>query len=170
MGDGAKGTEIVDKFLQSTPFQDGVRPRVVAVHAVQNDTLSRLHEEYRMYLRNKNKEEPSVRELYHGTNNKILEVLYRHGLQPPSDMQASEACPVSGGKGLCTSLCNNDCKHCVERHEWTGATCSAWVSTWRTSRKNPTGIVRSLRCCRTAAGAFAWCSALCWVGHWSWRA
>jgi len=115
---GAKGTEIVDKFLQSTPFHDGVRPRVVAVHAVQNDTLAHLHEEYRLYLRNKNKEEPSVRELYHGTNNKILEVLYRHGLQPPSDMQASEACPVSGGKGLCTSLCNNDCKHCVERHEW----------------------------------------------------
>merc|ERR1711878_53338 len=44
---GAKGTEIVDKFLQSTPFHDGSRPRVVAVHAVQNDTLARLHEEYR---------------------------------------------------------------------------------------------------------------------------
>merc|ERR1712045_233105 len=56
MGDGAKGTEIVDKFLQSTPFHDGPRPRVVAVHAGQNDTLARLHEEYRMYLRNKNKE------------------------------------------------------------------------------------------------------------------
>merc|ERR1711862_936663 len=64
------------------------------------------------------KGEPTVRELYHGTNNNILDVLYKHGLQPPSDMQASERCPVSGGKGLCTSLCNNDCQYCTERHEW----------------------------------------------------
>lgn len=115
---GAKGTEIRDKFQQSAPFHDGSRPRVVAIHAVQNDVLAQLHEEYRAYLRNKNKEEPSVRELYHGTNNRILDVLFRHGLQPPSDFQASDSCPVSGGKGLCTSLCNNDCKHCVERHRW----------------------------------------------------
>jgi len=115
---GAKGTEIMDKFMQSTPFHDGGHPYVVAIHAVQNDTLAKLHEEYRAYLRNKNKEEPSVRELYHGTNNKIVDVLFKHGLQPPSDFQASDRCPVSGGKGLCTSLCNNDCKHCVERHYW----------------------------------------------------
>merc|ERR1711879_209422 len=115
---GAKGTEIVDKFNTSGPFHDGSRPRVVSIAAVQNDTLVRLHEEYRQYLRNKNKGEPTVRELYHGTNNNILDVLYKHGLQPPSDMQASERCPVSGGKGLCTSLCNNDCQYCTERHEW----------------------------------------------------
>mmetsp|Transcript_50943 Transcript_50943/g.162995 ORF Transcript_50943/g.162995 Transcript_50943/m.162995 type:complete len:1120 (+) Transcript_50943:53-3412(+) len=116
--DGAKGTEVVDRFLQSAPFHDGSRPRVVEVHAVQNDVLAGLHEEYRQYLRNKNKEEPTMREFYHGTNNNILPVLFTHGLQPPSDFRASDDCPVSGGKGLCTSLCNNDCKHCVERHEW----------------------------------------------------
>lgn len=115
---GAKGTEITEKFMQSAPFHDGSRPWVVAIHAVQNEVLARLHEEYRAYLRNKNKEEPSMRELYHGTNNKILDVLFKHGLQPPADFRASESCPVSGGKGLCTSLCNNDCKHCVERHAW----------------------------------------------------
>lgn len=115
---GAKGTEINDKFMQSAPFHDGPRPHVVAIHAVQNDVLAKLHEEYRAYLRNKNKEEPSVRELFHGTNNKILDMLFRHGLQPPADFKASEACPVSGGKGLCTSLCNNNCKHCTEQHEW----------------------------------------------------
>merc|ERR1719321_738298 len=108
----------MEKFMKSAPFHDGSRPTVVELHAVQNDTLAHLHEEYRAYLRNKNKEEPSVRELYHGTNNNILDVLFRHGLQPPSDVQASDACPVSGGKGLCTSLCNNDCEHCVDRHEW----------------------------------------------------
>jgi len=115
---GAKGTEIVEKFMKSAPFHDCATPKVVALHAVQNDDLAQLHEEYRAYLRNKNKEEPTVRELYHGTNNKILDVLFKHGLQPPSDFSAADSCPVSGGKGLCTSLCNNDCKHCVERHEW----------------------------------------------------
>lgn len=63
-------------------------------------------------------EEPAVQELYHGTNNNILDILYTHGLQPPSDMQASELCPTSGGKGLCTSLCANDCKYCTQKHEW----------------------------------------------------
>lgn len=116
--DGAKGNEVSDKFLQSAPFHDGSRPRVVAIHAVQNDTLAHLHEEYRAYLRNKNKEEPAAREFYHGTNNNILDTLFTHGLQPPADFSASDSCPVSGKKGLCTSLCNNDCKHCVERHEW----------------------------------------------------
>jgi len=67
---------------------------------------------------NKHGEEPTVQELYHGTNNNITEILYQHGLQPPSDMQASDSCPISGGKGLCTSLCSNDCVHCTKKHEW----------------------------------------------------
>jgi len=114
----AKGTEIWEKFMQSAPFHDGSYPTIVKISAIQNHTLSRLHEEYRGYLRNKNKEEPVVRELYHGTNNNILDVLYQHGLQPPSDTKASEMCPVSGGKGLCTTLCNNDCQYCTEKHDW----------------------------------------------------
>jgi len=114
----AKGVEIVDKFMSSSPFHDGSRPKVVKIEAIQNDTLSKLHEEYRSYLRNKNKEEPTIRELWHGTNNKIVESLCTHGLQPPSDMEASDECPISGGKGLCTSLCNNDCKYCTKRHHW----------------------------------------------------
>lgn len=114
---GAKGNEIITKFQRSAPFHDGV-PHVIKIDAVRNDVLAKLHEEYRLYLKQKNGEEPAVRELYHGTNNKILDVVYTHGLQPPSDCQASDACPVSGGKGLSTSLCSNTCKHCVERHEW----------------------------------------------------
>merc|ERR1712072_842291 len=54
----------------------------------------------------------------HGTNNNILDILYKHGLQPPSDTQASDRCPKSGGKGLCTTLCNNDREYCTEKHEW----------------------------------------------------
>jgi hypothetical protein len=114
---GAKGNEIVDKFMSTAPFHDG-RPRVVAIKAIKNDVLTQCHEEFRQYLANKHREEPKVRELYHGTNNNILDVLYKHGCKPPSDIQASEKCPVSGGKGLCTTLCNNDCKYCTEKHEW----------------------------------------------------
>jgi len=113
----AKGNEILSKFMSSSPFHDG-RPSVVALHAIKNDVLARLHNEYRRYLAEKHREEPTVRELYHGTNNNILDVLYQHGLQPPSDTEASDACPVSGGKRLCTTLCNNDCTFCTEKHEW----------------------------------------------------
>merc|ERR1712100_427954 len=66
----------------------------------------------------KNGEAPREVELYHGTNNRILETVYTHGLFPPSDMEAAEDCPVSGGKGLRTSLCNNDCKYCTQPHRW----------------------------------------------------
>jgi hypothetical protein len=114
---GAKGNEIVTNFLASSPFHSG-SPTVLAVNAIDNPTLTRLHGEYRDYLRTKHMEEPPVQELYHGTNNNILDILYKHGLQPPSDMEPSEQCPVSGGKGLCTSLCNNDCRFCVKQHEW----------------------------------------------------
>jgi len=113
----AKGNEIIDKFMKSAPFHDGA-PRIVAIKAIINHTLARCHEGYRQYLSTKHGEEPTVRELYHGTNNNILDVLYTHGLQPPSDVSASDACPVSGGKGLCTTLCGNDCRHCTKKHEW----------------------------------------------------
>merc|ERR1712165_192892 len=115
--DGAKWAEISDKFMASAPFHTG-QPRIIGIKAIRNDTLSRCHEEYRDYLRTKHMEEPAVQELYHGTNNNILNILYQHGLQPPSDTQASDDCPLSGGKGLCTTLCDNTCGHCTQKHEW----------------------------------------------------
>jgi len=115
--DGAKGDEIKSKFMASAPFHNGM-PEVTGIKQIKNATLARCHEEYRQYLADKHGEEPPVQELYHGTNNLIHDVLYQHGLQPPSDMQPSPLCPVSGGKGLCTSLCNNSCKYCTEKHEW----------------------------------------------------
>jgi hypothetical protein len=107
----------MDKFMASAPFHTG-NPTVIGIKAIHNETLSSCHEEYRDYLKTKHMEEPAVQELYHGTNNNILDILYKHGLQPPSDTQASELCPKSGGKGLCTTLCNNDCKLCTQKHEW----------------------------------------------------
>lgn len=115
--DSAKAAELIEKFTASGSFHNGT-PRVVGINAIDNEVLSRCHEQYRGYLITKHMEEPAVQELYHGTNNNILDIIYTHGLQPPSDMQASDSCPISGGKGLCTSLCNNDCQYCTERHEW----------------------------------------------------
>jgi len=103
--------------MASAPFHDGY-PEVIAVNAIHNPVLERCHEEYRKYLKTKHDEEPVARELYHGTNNNILDVLYKHGLQPPSDTSASDDCPISGGKGLCTTLCNNNCRYCTKKHEW----------------------------------------------------
>jgi len=115
--ESAKGNEVASKFTASAPFHDG-NPRVVAINSIHNATLEQCHEDYRKYLQTKHDQEPTVRELYHGTNNNILDALYTHGLQPPSDTDASDACPVSGGKGLCTTLCNNDCRHCTKKHQW----------------------------------------------------
>jgi hypothetical protein len=69
--DGAKGNEILTNFQASAPFHSG-NPRVIAINAIDNPTLTRLHGEYRDYLRTKHMEEPAVQELYHGTNNNIL--------------------------------------------------------------------------------------------------
>jgi len=115
--DGAKADEIRSKFMASAPFHNGM-PEIVGIKQIKNERLARCHEDYRDYLTNKHGEEPAVQELYHGTNNNILDILYTHGVRPPSDMEPSENCPVSGGKGLCTSLCNNSCKYCTRKHEW----------------------------------------------------
>lgn len=113
----AKGEELSSKFMTSAPFHDGC-PRIVKIHAIKNTRQAQLFSQYRLYLAKKNGEEPPVRELYHGTNCNILETIYMHGLHPPSDCQASERCPVSGGKGLSTSICSNTCEFCTDRHAW----------------------------------------------------
>merc|ERR1719401_1646104 len=106
---GAIGNLIRSNFMNTAgQFHDG-RPQVVRIKAIKNKVLEEQHEEFRSYLAERHRQEPTTRELYHGTNNNILDVLYKHGLQPPSDMKPDYRCPVSGGKGLCTSLCNNDC-------------------------------------------------------------
>jgi len=114
---GAKGDEIITGFMQSGPFHDGT-PRVIEINAIENPILAKMHDRYKAYIKDKNKEEPKVMDLYHGTNNMILEDVYTHGLQPPSDTAPAEDCEVSGGKGLSTTLCNNDCPKCTKRHYW----------------------------------------------------
>jgi len=113
----AKGDEIRSAFMRQTPFHNGM-PQVLAICSVHNRRLESRHEFFRRYLTEKNGEAPRQVELYHGTNLNILDTVYTHGLFPPSDMEASEDCPLSGGKGLRTSLCQNTCEFCTERHHW----------------------------------------------------
>merc|ERR1712232_886686 len=108
---------ICSTFLSSAPFHDGM-PTVTEIRAIHNPELEQQHELYRRYLKEKNGEAPRQVELYHGTNMNILDTVFTHGLSPPSDMEASEDCPVSGGKGLRTSICRNDCKFCTKVHKW----------------------------------------------------
>jgi len=115
--ESAKGDEVRSSFLGSSPFHDGT-PEVVEIQSVHNPQLEKQHALYRRYLADKNGEAPREVDLYHGTNMNILETVYTHGLFPPSDMEACEDCPVSGGKSLRTSLCNNDCKFCTKPHVW----------------------------------------------------
>jgi len=111
--EGAKADEIINNFCKTM-----TGARVTAINIVNNETLSKLHDKYKNYLQTKNSEDPKVIELYHGTNNNILDVVYTDGLQPPSDTAPAEECEVSGGKGLSTTLCNNNCTKCVQRHTW----------------------------------------------------
>ena len=58
------------------------------------------------------------KELWHGTSCAVLDTVLKKSLQAPSDTNPSDSCPVSGNKGLSTTLCGTDCKHCTEPHKW----------------------------------------------------
>merc|ERR1712226_1485686 len=117
----AKYDEIETELLHSAPFvsADGLSgwPRLLAVKRVVNKSLERLYEERRGFLHDKHGFIVE-KELWHGTNCKALPELLTHGLQPPSDTMPSDACKLSGGKGLCTTLCGTDCSHCRKPHCW----------------------------------------------------
>jgi hypothetical protein len=112
----AKYDEIETALMQSAPFHDGM-PRLVGVHRVVNQALEDMYEKRRNFLTQKHGFAVE-KELWHGTNCKAVSELLTHGLQPPSDIAPSDDCPVSGGKGLCTSLCGTNCKYCRDQHHW----------------------------------------------------
>merc|ERR1719223_785296 len=103
-------------MMQSAPFHNGL-PRIVGVQRVMNPALEEMYEKRRTFLTQKHGFAVE-KELWHGTNCKAIHELLTHGLQPPSDTMPSDRCPVSGGKGLCTSLCSTACRHCTEPHDW----------------------------------------------------
>jgi len=112
----AKYDEIESNIMQSAPFHDGM-PKLVGVHRIVNPELEDMYEKRRTFLTQKHGFAVE-KDLWHGTNCKALQELMTHGLQPPSDTKASDACPKSGGRGLCTTLCGSDCKHCKDPHTW----------------------------------------------------
>merc|ERR1712176_1565556 len=117
----AKYDELETEMMRATPFvgSDGSygTPRIVSIKRIVNKTLERLYEERRGFLHDKHGFAVE-KELWHGTNCKVLPELLTHGLQPPSDTQPGDNCPRSGGKGLCTTLCGSSCEHCRDAHSW----------------------------------------------------
>lgn len=108
----AKYDEICTEMRRSMPSA-----RVVGVQRIQNIVLEKLYDERRKFVHDK-QGFAVEKELWHGTSCEALPTLLKHGLQPPSDTQPSDSCPLSGGKGLCTTLCGTGCTHCTEEHHW----------------------------------------------------
>jgi len=91
--------------------------RVVKIQRAKNVVLEQLYQERRAFIHEK-QAFAVEKELWHGTSVDAIPTLLKHGLQPPADSVPSEACPVSGGKGLCTTLCSTGCSFCTGAHSW----------------------------------------------------
>jgi hypothetical protein len=91
--------------------------RIVKIQRSRNATLEKLYDERRAFIHEK-QAFAVEKELWHGTSVGAIPTLLKHGLQPPADSLPSEACPISGGKGLCTTLCSTSCGLCTAAHTW----------------------------------------------------
>jgi len=108
----AKFDEIETEMRRSMP---GVH--IVNIVRARNLALEKLYEQRRTFIHEK-QGFVVEKELWHGTSVDAIPTLLQHGLQPPADRRPSSECPVSGNKGLCTTLCSTDCKFCTEAHCW----------------------------------------------------
>eukprot|EP01062_Namystynia_karyoxenos_P031562 TRINITY_DN2340_c0_g3_i1.p1 TRINITY_DN2340_c0_g3~~TRINITY_DN2340_c0_g3_i1.p1 ORF type:complete len:511 (+),score=144.63 TRINITY_DN2340_c0_g3_i1:730-2262(+) len=108
--------KIVGDFKRSAPFHNG-EPQIKAVQRVTNSTLEALYTSRARYGGAKYKTIVEC-SLWYGTAVADLPEVLQHGLQPPSDTRPSDRCPRSGGKGLCTTNCDNQCEFCTEPHKW----------------------------------------------------
>jgi hypothetical protein len=108
----AKFDEIQTELHRSMPHA-----RILKIQRSKNVALEKMYEERRTFIHDK-QGFAVEKELWHGTSVDAIPTLLQHGLQPPADTMASNECPISGGKGLCTTLCSTECKHCTEAHRW----------------------------------------------------
>jgi len=108
----AKFDEIQTELRRSMPHA-----RIVKIQRSQNAALERMYDERRTFIHEK-QGFAVEKELWHGTSVDAIPTLLKHGLQPPADTVAADSCPVSGKKGLCTTLCSTECEHCVQSHGW----------------------------------------------------
>eukprot|EP01004_Peranema_trichophorum_P002188 NODE_1312_length_2014_cov_49.300899_g1109_i0.p1 GENE.NODE_1312_length_2014_cov_49.300899_g1109_i0~~NODE_1312_length_2014_cov_49.300899_g1109_i0.p1 ORF type:complete len:601 (+),score=94.32 NODE_1312_length_2014_cov_49.300899_g1109_i0:83-1804(+) len=95
-----------------------VTNNILSIRRIRNPVLNERFEARKKFQNLKHGTDGGERELWHGTNCNTLSYIYKNGLRCPSDYEPSPNCPFSGGKGLCTSLCSNDCPHCVTPHTW----------------------------------------------------
>ena len=91
--------------------------RVTRIRRVVNKIQEATYESRRAFLNTKHGS-VTEKELWHGTSCAVLDTVLKKSLQAPSDTNPSDSCPVSGNKGLSTTLCGTDCKHCTEPHKW----------------------------------------------------
>eukprot|EP01061_Rhynchopus_euleeides_P010236 TRINITY_DN1965_c0_g1_i7.p1 TRINITY_DN1965_c0_g1~~TRINITY_DN1965_c0_g1_i7.p1 ORF type:complete len:737 (+),score=290.46 TRINITY_DN1965_c0_g1_i7:231-2213(+) len=91
--------------------------RVLGIRRVINTTQEETYETRRSFLNSKHGN-VSEMDLWHGTACSVLDTVLQRGLQSPADSCPSDACPLSGGKGLSTTLCGTDCELCTEHHKW----------------------------------------------------
>jgi len=110
--DSAKFDEIKTELSRTMPHA-----RIVKITKARNTALGNLYEQRRAFIHDK-QGFTMEKELWHGTSVDAIPTLLKHGLHPPADSVASDACPVSGKKGLCTTLCGTECKHCTAAHGW----------------------------------------------------
>jgi len=108
----AKFDEIETEMRRSMPSA-----RIVKIERSKNPALERMYEARRAFIHDK-QGFAVEKELWHGTSAAAIPTLLKHGLQPPADSSACSECPVSGGRGLCTTLCGTSCTQCTETHCW----------------------------------------------------
>jgi hypothetical protein len=108
----AKFDEIQTELRRSMPHA-----RIVRIQRSKNAALDRMYDQRRAFLHDKHGFAVE-KELWHGTSVDAIPTLLKHGLQPPADSVPSGECPVSGNKGLCTTLCSTECEHCTQAHGW----------------------------------------------------
>ena len=107
----AKYVELADEVKAAGVGQ------VKCIRRVVNKVQEAAYEARRTYLNTKHGN-VTEKELWHGTSCAVLDTVLKKSLQAPSDTNPSDSCPVSGKKGLSTTLCGTDCKHCTEPHKW----------------------------------------------------
>jgi len=108
----AKFDEIQTELCRSMPTA-----RIVKITRARNAALEKMYEQRCDFI--KEKQGFAVeKELWHGTSVDAIPTLLQHGLQPTADSRPSDKCPISGNKGLCTTLCSTECQHCTDAHCW----------------------------------------------------
>eukprot|EP01064_Diplonema_japonicum_P015222 TRINITY_DN2297_c0_g3_i2.p1 TRINITY_DN2297_c0_g3~~TRINITY_DN2297_c0_g3_i2.p1 ORF type:complete len:939 (+),score=239.22 TRINITY_DN2297_c0_g3_i2:37-2853(+) len=109
--------ERIPRGAKYDELSSSIPGKVIDIQRIVHPKQEKAYESRRAFLNEKHGY-VIEKELWHGTACSVLDTIIKNGLQCPSDCVPGKDCPVSGGKGLSTTLCGTDCKHCTERHDW----------------------------------------------------